>query len=180
MNRILEVWLLGQSIGQLIQADGRLSFSYSPRWLQSPSAQPLSRSLPLRPEPFDDKATRPFFAGLLPEEDKRKLVAMALQVSPQNDYALLNGIGGECAGGPCSNPANSQQGSPLNNMSAGWMMGSSLLFWMNCPVDQCWLARTDYGCHWLVRRTSCRWCSSTDTSVCQSRILQAHIFLNQP
>ena len=98
MNRILEVWLLGQSVGQLIQADGRLSFSYSPRWLQSPSAQPLSRSLPLRPESFDDKATRPFFAGLLPEGDKRKLVAMALQVSPQNDYALLNGIGGECAG----------------------------------------------------------------------------------
>ena len=98
MNRILEVLLLGQSVGQLIQADGRLSFSYSPRWLQSPSAQPLSRSLPLRPESFDDKATRPFFAGLLPEGDKRKLVAMALQVSPQNDYALLNGIGGECAG----------------------------------------------------------------------------------
>ena len=98
MNRILEVWLLGQSVGQLIQADGRLSFSYSPRWLQSPSAQPLSRSLPLRPQSFDDKATRPFFAGLLPEGDKRKLVAMALQVSPQNDYALLNGIGGECAG----------------------------------------------------------------------------------
>ena len=98
MNRFLEVWLLGQSVGQLIQADGRLSFSYSPRWLQSPSAQPLSRSLPLRPESFDDKATRPFFAGLLPEGDKRKLVAMALQVSPQNDYALLNGIGGECAG----------------------------------------------------------------------------------
>ena len=98
MNRILEVLLLGQSVGQLIQADGRLSFSYSPRWLQSPSAQPLSRSLPLRPESFDDKATRPFFAGLLPEGDKRKLVAMALQVSSQNDYALLNGIGGECAG----------------------------------------------------------------------------------
>ena len=98
MNRFLEVWLLGQSVGQLIQADGRLSFSYSPHWLQSPNAQPLSRSLPLRPQSFDDKATRPFFAGLLPEGDKRKLVAMALQVSPQNDYALLNGIGGECAG----------------------------------------------------------------------------------
>ena len=98
MNRILEVWLLGQSVGQLIQADGRLSFGYSPRWLQSPSAQPLSHSLPLRPESFDDKAARPFFAGLLPEGDKRKLVAMALQVSRQNDFALLNGIGGECAG----------------------------------------------------------------------------------
>ena len=98
MNHILEVWLLGQSVGQLIQTDGRLSFSYSSHWLQSPNAQPLSRSLPLRPQSFDDKATRPFFAGLLPEGDKRKLVAMALQVSRQNDYGLLNGIGGECAG----------------------------------------------------------------------------------
>lgn len=81
MNHVLEIWLLGQSVGQLIQDDGRLSFSYSPHWLQSPHAHPLSHSLPLRPEPFDDKAARPFFAGLLPEEGKRKLVARALQVS---------------------------------------------------------------------------------------------------
>ncbi len=48
--------------------------------------------------PFDDRATRPFFAGLLPEGAKRKGVALALHVSRQNDFALLDGIGGECAG----------------------------------------------------------------------------------
>lgn len=62
------------------------------------AATPLSQSLPLQPEPFDERATRPFFAGLLPEGDKRKLVALALHVSRQNDFALLDGIGGECAG----------------------------------------------------------------------------------
>jgi HipA-like protein len=36
-------------------------------WLAGPGAVPLSRSLPLRQEPFDHRGTRPFFAGLLPE-----------------------------------------------------------------------------------------------------------------
>jgi serine/threonine-protein kinase HipA len=58
----------------------------------------LSQSLPIRSEPFDDRATRPFFAGLLPEGGKRKQIAKTLQISTQNDYALLDSLGGECAG----------------------------------------------------------------------------------
>ena len=106
MPKQLEVWLLGAHIGTLAQLDGRLSFGYAAEWLAKGAAGdglkteavPLSQSLPLRTEPFDDRTTRPFFAGLLPEGDKRKLVAQALQVSRQNDFALLDGIGGECAG----------------------------------------------------------------------------------
>lgn len=98
MPRQLEVWLSGSRIGTLAQIDGRLSFSYAADWLASSHATPLSQSLPLQADPFDDRATRPFFAGLLPEGDKRKLVAQALHVSRQNDFALLDGIGGECAG----------------------------------------------------------------------------------
>ena len=98
MNRTLDVWLLGRHVGQLAQADGRLNFTYSQQWLHTDNAPPLSHSLPLRAEAFDDKAARPFFAGLLPEGDKRKLIAQILHVSRQNDFALLDGIGGECAG----------------------------------------------------------------------------------
>lgn len=98
MSRILDVWLLGQQVGYLSQADGRLNFTYSPQWLRSDNALALSYGLPLRAEPFDDKATRPFFAGLLPDGGKRKLIAQVLHVSRQNDFALLDGIGGECAG----------------------------------------------------------------------------------
>jgi len=98
MPKQLAVWLSGHPVGTLAQIDGRLSFSYAPQWLMDPQARPLSQSLPLQPEPFDDRAARPFFAGLLPEGDKRKGVALALHVSRQNDFALLDGIGGECAG----------------------------------------------------------------------------------
>jgi len=93
MARHLDVWLLGARIGVLSQLDGRLSFAYAPD-----ATTPLSQSLPIRSEPFDDRATRPFFAGLLPEGGKRKQIAKTLQVSTQNDYALLDSLGGECAG----------------------------------------------------------------------------------
>ena len=98
MPQQLSVWLFGQHAGNLEQVDGRLGFSYTPEWLARTDAVPLSQSLPLQLESFDDRATRPFFAGLLPEGDKRRLVAQALHVSRQNDFALLDGIGGECAG----------------------------------------------------------------------------------
>ncbi len=93
MAHQLEVWLLGAHSGTLTQIDGRLSFAYTPD-----ATTPLSQSLPLRAEPFDDRASRPFFAGLLPEGGKRKQIAKTLQVSTHNDYALLDSLGGECAG----------------------------------------------------------------------------------
>ena len=78
MTRQLSVWLFGAHIGTLSQIDGRLNFSYESDWLNTRNAIPLSQSLPLQAEAFDDRATRPFFAGLLPEGDKRKLIAQAL------------------------------------------------------------------------------------------------------
>ncbi|MDR1657801.1 MAG: HipA N-terminal domain-containing protein [Deltaproteobacteria bacterium] len=98
MARQLTVFLFGHKEGLLQQEDGQLSFAYIPAWLSSPEARSLSQSLPLREEPFDDRAAHPFFAGLLPEGDLRIRLAKILQISRQNDFALLDGLGGECAG----------------------------------------------------------------------------------
>lgn len=98
MARELNVWFFGECVGALTQDEGYLSFRYSPQWLESSKAKPLSQSLPLHAEPFGDKIAKPFFAGLLPEGDKRAAVANILKVSSKNDFALLDGIGGECAG----------------------------------------------------------------------------------
>lgn len=94
----LEVWLFDRRIGSLSLVHGRLSFAYAPDWLALPQATVLSQSLPLQAELFDDHQTRPFFAGLLPEGQMRRLIAQQFQVSGQNDFALLDHIGGECAG----------------------------------------------------------------------------------
>ncbi len=98
MAHELEVWLFDSRVGTLALVDGRLSFCYAPGWLAHNDAVALSASLPLQAEPFDDRKTRPFFAGLLPEGQMRRLIAQQFQVSVQNDFALLDHIGGECAG----------------------------------------------------------------------------------
>src|SRR5437764_4458626 len=97
-ERSLGVWLHGKRIGRLDQDTGRLVFAYDAEWLSRSNATRLSGSLPLRSEPYDDREARPFFAGLLPEQEKRDQIARAIGVSARNDFALLDAIGGECAG----------------------------------------------------------------------------------
>lgn len=58
----------------------------------------MSHSLPLRQKRFGRKECRGFFAGILPEQSKREIIARNLGISPRNDYAMLEQIGGECAG----------------------------------------------------------------------------------
>lgn len=98
MAHELDVWLFADHVGVLSLVGGRLTFSYSPAWLARPNAVALSTSLPLQVEAFDDLRSRPFFAGLLPEGQMRRLIAQQFQISGQNDFALLDNIGGECAG----------------------------------------------------------------------------------
>jgi len=116
MAHELEVWLFTDRVGTLSLVEGRLNFCYAQAWLLQPNAVALSSSLPLQADPFDDHQTRPYFAGLLPEGQMRRLIAQQLQVSNQNDFALLDHIGGECAGAVTflepgqTLPAQNQQG----------------------------------------------------------------------
>lgn len=96
--KTLDVWLNEHKVGQLHQIDGYMQFCYLPEWLNADNAMALSINLPLQQGLFSVEDTRAFFAGLLPEGENRHLIARRLQVSSQNDFALLNRIGGECAG----------------------------------------------------------------------------------
>lgn len=98
MAHELKVWLFDQPVGRLFLSKGRLHFAYLPEWLAQPQAIPISMSLPLQSDSFDDQQARPFFAGLLPEGRLRSVIARQLQISSQNEFALLDQLGGECAG----------------------------------------------------------------------------------
>jgi len=98
MKRLI-VYLNGEAAGALDEDDsGLLEFRYAPEWMHRPDAIPLSRSLPLQSEPFRGKHARPFFAGILPDEGPRQQIAAVLGISARNDFAMLERIGGECAG----------------------------------------------------------------------------------
>jgi serine/threonine-protein kinase HipA len=99
MVRVLDVYLHAGLTGHLTQdAGGDISFQYSESWLSNPLAIPLSHSLPLRANPFRRKECRAFFGGILPEQAQRETIARNLGISARNDYAMLERIGGECAG----------------------------------------------------------------------------------
>ena len=122
MARTLDVYLHIDLVGQLIQNDGgQMVFKYIEDWLNRPWATPLSQSLPLRKERFSRKECRGFFAGILPEENKRQIIAGNLGISASNDYAMLERIGGECAGAVTFIPA----GQPLPERNYGYRSLSS-------------------------------------------------------
>jgi len=106
MSKKLDVYLHDALAGQLEQdKHGAVSFAYASAWLESADSIPLSRSLPLRAEPFQGKECQGFFAGVLPEEQNREIIASILGISARNDIALLEQIGGECAGAVTFIPA---------------------------------------------------------------------------
>jgi serine/threonine-protein kinase HipA len=99
MAKTLDVYLHRELVGHLVQNDGgQMVFDYAESWLEKPGATPLSHSLPLRQKRFTRKECRGYFAGVLPEESKRAIIARNLGISERNDYAMLERIGGECAG----------------------------------------------------------------------------------
>ena len=99
MTKSLSVWWNGAITGTLqIDEHGDLAFAYEASWLADPATRAVSLSLPKRTEPFNRRETRPFFAGLLPEEGQREAVARALGVSKANDFRLLEQLGGDVAG----------------------------------------------------------------------------------
>ena len=121
MAHELEVWLSADRVGTLALVDDRLNFCYAPGWLSQPDAVALSASLPLQVAPFDDRKTRPFFGGLLPEGQLRRLIAQQFQVSSQNDFALLDHIGGECAGAVTFRAPGQALPVPTRNNEVQWL-----------------------------------------------------------
>jgi serine/threonine-protein kinase HipA len=95
----LSVWWDGRIAGTLTRDQhGDMGFVYNTDWLADMTARPISAALPKRAEPYDRRAARYFFAGLLPEEGPREAVARTLGLSRTNDYALLEALGGDVAG----------------------------------------------------------------------------------
>ncbi len=99
MNDRLDVFWDNALVGSLTRNDdGVMQFHYGSEWVTSDQTAAISLSLPKREEPFSRRQTRPFFAGLLPDEGQRTAAARAAGVSETNDYALLDALGGDVAG----------------------------------------------------------------------------------
>ncbi|MDQ6975756.1 MAG: type II toxin-antitoxin system HipA family toxin [Mariprofundaceae bacterium] len=99
MSNALDIYLLKAHVGRLTLDEKRkFLFQYEKSWVECSHALPLSLSLPLQYAAFENDVARSFFANLLPESELRKVISLQLGVSQSNDFALLEAVGGECAG----------------------------------------------------------------------------------
>ena len=109
MANVLNVYWHHDIVGQLhLDESRRFVFQYSSNWLKRENPIPVSLGLPLQAEAYNDDRARPFFANLLPESDLRRIIAKKLGLSEQNDFALLEAVGGECAGAISLLPIDSE------------------------------------------------------------------------
>ncbi len=86
--------------GKLVRSrQGSLAFAYTPTHLARADALPLSLSLPLTDEPYDDILTRAFFDNLLQEREGALEQVMAREGLARDDIAgLLLHLGKDCPG----------------------------------------------------------------------------------
>lgn len=100
-DRKLSVLMNGILIGELAKIKtGGLSFAYTQQWLNTPSARPISLSLPLVDEqPFTGDVVYNFFDNLLPDNPQiRARIQAKFQATTNQPFDLLESIGKECVG----------------------------------------------------------------------------------
>lgn len=90
----LDVYYESALVGHVRRGAIGLEFEYAREWLNSETAFPISVSLPLGAGAHSSS----FFSNLLPEGPFREVITRRLRIPYQDDFALLECIGGECAG----------------------------------------------------------------------------------
>ena len=109
---MLDVYLHGRMVGTLRQKDsGNLQFCYDEAYVEQ-GGPPLSLNMPVRAEAYPHRDCLADFGNLLPEEDVRAQVALAVGISANNDYRLLDRFGGDVAGAVTLLPSDAAQQPP--------------------------------------------------------------------
>ncbi len=98
MKRAAKVSICGQLLGFLMEVEGQTSFIYTSQWLARPDAQPVSLTLPLRPEAYTHKGLHPFFENLLPEGWLFDVASKKLKISKDDPFGMLVATCADCVG----------------------------------------------------------------------------------
>ena len=98
MMRKADIYLNDRSVGILKELEHGYRFTYHHDYLNAPQAIPVSLSLPLQLEPFEDKRLFPFFDGLIPEGWLLELAENTWKIDPRDRMGLLLACCRDCIG----------------------------------------------------------------------------------
>lgn len=100
MSRAGRVSLDGARVGRIEETGTGTGtrFTYDPGWLARPDAVPVSLTMPLRAEPYEDKGLLPFFENLLPEGWLLEIATSKLKIPKDDAFGLLLATCADCVG----------------------------------------------------------------------------------
>ena len=97
--RRAKVYNHGRLAGVLEERDeGGYRFTYVASYLEDPESEPVSLTLPKRPEPYESDAIFAFFYGLLSKGSTRRLQSILLKVDDEDAFGLLIATAGDAIG----------------------------------------------------------------------------------
>lgn len=87
--RSAHVVLHDEIAGEISELENGYAFTYAPAFLSQPTAQPVSLTLPLRPDPYYSEHLHPFFAGLLAEGSLAEIQCRTLRLDERDLFGRL-------------------------------------------------------------------------------------------
>ena len=84
--------------GTIWEDENGYSFQYKDSYLENPKYGEVSKTLPLRTDPFIDKNMLPFFDGLIPEGWLLKIAIDNWKLNPRDRMSLLLTLCKDCIG----------------------------------------------------------------------------------
>ncbi|OUJ67853.1 HipA N-terminal domain-containing protein [Hymenobacter crusticola] len=102
--RRAEIRMYGRLAGLLTQDEQGYTFVYAPEYLHTPTAEPISLTLPLRPAPYVERVLFPFFDGLIPEGWLLAVAERNWKLNARDRMGLLLACCQDCIGAVSVHP----------------------------------------------------------------------------
>jgi serine/threonine-protein kinase HipA len=93
-----KVYIKNVFAGIVWESEEEFGFTYDEKYLTNPVHGPVSRTLPLRKEPFTDKTMIPFFDGLIPEGWFLNIATKNWKLNVRDRMGLLIKLCHDCIG----------------------------------------------------------------------------------
>ena len=107
--RKAEIKIYDKTSGWLVEDENGYNFKYDTSYLNSPSPDPISLTLPLQEKPFTSKILFPFFDGLIPEGWLLDIAQNNWKLNPRDRMGLLLACCKDCIGAVSVHPLNNEE-----------------------------------------------------------------------
>lgn len=109
-----KIYMYDRYAGRLTEDENGFHFAYDSEYLAAEGAEPISLTMPLREEPYEDKVLFPFFDGLVPEGWLLNIAERSWKINQRDRMSLLLACCKDCIGAVSVVPEEEVDGTAHN------------------------------------------------------------------